>query len=504
MKRTMKKAMAFLLTLAMLMSLGVSAFAAAATDVTVEVATNAISISSATFEWGTSDATEISDFKTALTASGTTVSVAFSESQAKANVTGLPTGYSVAEVTIGGSDESVALPIKKSSTDIGTLTVDINTISGDGTVGIKLTPSSASAGGSGTDATSEAAADNSSSAISGAGSYEGFVSKEVFRVTLPTATAADLAFTIDPLGLIEATDAAAKSGKKFVPGQSVFFPNTNNKVTLGEGADAVTYDYSSSSDKFTVINKGSVDVDVELTVTATGTAITSDDSTITFVSDTDDFTDSEDTSLYIALNTKGTDDDDATVTPIEEGDTATAATVSATVEATDGAYEYTYDATNGYEYSLKSSVTTFKQLELWLSGAANTNATEVDWGLAGDDALTLNLDLTWKVTQASGDDSGGGSSGPAATATPGTVANGTVMSVSLTNMTGYTFERAYWLSGTTETALTATCTAIAADGTATASVTATRAFANDATATKIYIVVNDGTDDTALEVTVKG
>ena len=492
MKRTMKKLSALIMALAMVMSLVVVAHAAdgdPTVTATFPATLSGVTGSNVTFAYADGvDADAKTAFLTALGAGGKTVAITVTGDWASATAAGtIADEYAVvSEVDISGT--TVTASIKKGDAAFGSIVIDIsNAETGEGgEISVKL----AGAAAAGDDVTTEAEADNTESGISGAGSYEGYVDKGVFRVTLPTVTAADLAFTIDPLGLISATSAAAKESKTFANG-SVFFLNTNNKTD--------DKDYSPNSDHFTVVNKGAVDVDVELTLTASGTAITSEDSTLGFVSSEDAFENSTDTTLYLALNTQTTDDESATVTPIEEGDTATAATASATVAATENAYEYTYNTTTSkYEYSLKDSVTEFKELEFWLSGAANTNATD-DWGL-GD--YTLAVVLTWKITEAD-ESSDGSNSGPSVTATPGALTNGGTISLSVSNATGYTVKEAYYMSGETKTALTSSGT-IAADGTGTISLPVNRALANATAVTTVHLVLQkDGADDVDKEVTVR-
>jgi len=494
MKRTMKKLTALIMALAMVMSLVVVAQAAdgkPTVTATIPATLPGVASTDVTFDYAAGIEQEAKEaFLAALGAGGKTVSITITGDWATAAASGsLGDGYSVVEE--GDVDTEVTISIKSGDDAFGSIVIDFSNAESiqdpaqEATIVVKL----AGAAPLGDDVTTEADADNSPDGITGTGSYEGYVDKEVFRVTLPTVEPADLAFTIDPLGLISATSAAAKENKTFASG-SVFFLNTNNKT---DGKD-----YSPNSDHFTVVNKGAVNVDVELTLSASGTAITSEDSTLGFVASESDFEGSTDTTLYMALNTKTTDADQATVTPIEKGATATAATASATIGTTEDAYEYTYDSeTHKYVYSLKDDVTEFEELEFWLTGAANTNATD-DWGL---NDYTLAVVLTWKITKSEG--TGGASSGPSVTATPGTLTNGGTISLSVSNATGYTVKEAYYMTGETKTALTPTGT-IGEDGTATITLPVNRALANATAVTTVHLVLQkDDADDVDKEVTVR-
>jgi hypothetical protein len=284
------------------------------------------------------------------------------------------------------------------------------------------------------DATTEDGADNSDTGVVGVGTYEGSVDQEVFRVTLPTTTPSDLQFILDPQKLITETEGSRLGDEaSFEPDATLFF---RNAAYDAEEADDGEYEYSSDTAHFTVINKGATDVDVELTVTAKGTAVEGESPIIGFTDD-NTFADNNDQVLYVALNTQGTDDESPTAVPISLDGSAYTATATATIAKTDGVYKYNYDETNGYSYDLLSDEEIdeldedefegFKELEFWLSGAANDSATG-NWGL-GEDA-TLSLNLTWKITKFE--------AGPKINFTPVTgLSKGMEIALNVTRMTGY-------------------------------------------------------------------
>lgn len=313
------------------------------------------------------------------------------------------------------------------------------------------------------DVTTEEAADNSDDAATGAGSYEGYVDEEVFRVTLPTVEAPDLNFIIDPQKLITATEGAMLGDNpSFEEDSTLFFQNTSFDA---DEADDDEFEWSSNTAKFKVINKGGTDVDVELTVTATGTAVEAAEGESALVSFTDDDTfeaNDKDKVLYIALNTQATGEEEATAVPIALDGTVYTATATAKIAKTDGVYKYDYDAdeyadNNGYGYvlmdeddeSFPEDFEGFQELEFWLSGAANPAATG-DWGL-GAEGVTLGLNVTWKVTKFE--------PGPKVKCTPvESLGRGTEIVLNVTNMTGYELTSITY--GATDTQVSFTPTAV--------------------------------------------
>lgn len=209
---------------------------------------------------------------------------------------------------------------------------------------------------------------------SGTGSMEGTVSTDVFNVVLPTIPADDTTFNyiLDPEGLIEKTESAKYAGKTFEKGATLYFANT---------ATGAAYDYSSTSDSLTVINKSTMDVDVTLNATISavdGISMAADNS----------FQDSR-TSLYLAL----TDGTSSAAIDATEG-----ATITATVDAApEEAYEYNWNTTeNKYEYKIVDDLTniTFSEYSFQLTGACNTNG---DWSGLTDAAPVVAV--TWTVKE---------------------------------------------------------------------------------------------------------
>lgn len=216
---------------------------------------------------------------------------------------------------------------------------------------------------------------------SGSGEIEGIVNKDVFCVTLPTIddSADTFDFILDPQGLIAATTGGSLGSSTYEDGASLLFHNS---------ADDATTDYSSQSDVVEILNKSTFDVDVTVTaeVSALTDATAEAEGTYAIVmKDSDSYTNDTDTSMYLALDIDGT----------ETAITADGATATKKIDKVpEGSYEVTYTTEDGYQYTLKDSVTVFPKAELSLTGSCNTAAT-VDWEAAKN--ATPGVELTWSV-----------------------------------------------------------------------------------------------------------
>ncbi len=211
-------------------------------------------------------------------------------------------------------------------------------------------------------------AESSEGTTAGTGAVEGYVDTDVFQVVLPTETS--FSFIIDPQGLIAATTAAAYSGSTFESGATLFFANTDG-----------TYDYSSTSDTYTITNKSSVDVDVTVAATLT-------DYDGIEVSDSSTFA-SSNPAIYLALVSG-----DTTTAIAESDDKASATLTGSADEAPDGAYSITYSE-GKYSYTLDTANEyDFDTYTFNLIGASNANA---DWSDLTEAAPTVSV--TWTVTE---------------------------------------------------------------------------------------------------------
>jgi hypothetical protein len=210
----------------------------------------------------------------------------------------------------------------------------------------------------------------------GAGTLEGFVATNIFSVTLPTNADTALTYIADPQNLIANTKAAAYSGKTFEPDANVFFTNASGD-----------YNYSSTSDKLTVINKSSAPLKVSVTAKATkGTG--SDEATA--VADESTLTSATTASVLLTLT-----DGDKTSKVLGDSETTFTQVLG---ESPEGAYVYKHDA-SGYTYALADDVSSYKFAEysLYVTGEAN----EKGWT---EDTKVPTISVKWDVDLAGEND----------------------------------------------------------------------------------------------------
>lgn len=303
------------------------------------------------------------------------------------------------------------------------------------------------------DVTDPAAA---SSSVSGDGSLEGYVNKDVFCVVLPTIS--DVNFTLDPQGLL----AKADSTKYKQSTGAVYFENDP-----ASGSTDPTYSGTSKDIKF--INKSSYAVEVGLSVTLN----TGDVS----LSAKDALASATVPSLYLGL----IKDTDAAVAITSDSYDSTAATVAAVPEV-DGStvtkgYEITSSSTaiegvtqspNGYyySYSLTSGFadSDAKNVVYKLEGQCDTKA---DWSKINTKAVTASI--AWTIEKAGQPKISGSAYSRSNTANTYT----------LTNFTGKTISSI----------------GVSVDGTSVAGTLPTEAYSVDASSTTLTI---DGTKNSVI------
>lgn len=243
-----------------------------------------------------------------------------------------------------------------------------------------------------------AAGNTISGGTEGGGEMEGFVSAEadVFSVELPTD--ADFDFTMDPQGLIVATDAGAYgglTGDDFTGDAGLYFPNYTSDEISG---------YSNFSDVMTITNKGNVAITVSLSAELTGYG------EMGVVEDASDFVEANPEeevegvpAIYLGVDTgtvgesgafTSADDIVAVATEGEDkytGEVYDAEEVAALVHSEEP--EYKWDEENGYytEYPEADEIT-YSSLHFRLTGALNT---EADWSALTTVAPTLKL--VWEI-----------------------------------------------------------------------------------------------------------
>ncbi len=222
-------------------------------------------------------------------------------------------------------------------------------------------------------AESEDGATTAGGTVSGNGTVEDYLDKDVFKVVLPAVS--DVDFTIDPQGLLGVADKDAYT----LGAGAVYFTNVSENTTS----------YSNVSDPVAVGNKSSYDVDVKLTVNLTAAE------GITMVDSLDDLEDATVPSLYLAF--QEVDDDAATA--ITEAVTVADAKQVAGIPEAENAYEIVAesDGEGGYTYKYVLSDDyegTPAEASYTLTGACDTTA---DWSAVKD--LTVKADLVWSVVK---------------------------------------------------------------------------------------------------------
>ena len=221
-------------------------------------------------------------------------------------------------------------------------------------------------------AESEDGATTAGGTVSGNGTVEDYLDKDVFKVVLPTVS--DVDFTIDPQGLLSVADEDAYT----LGAGAVYFTNVSDNTT-----------YSNTSDAIAVGNKSSYDVDVNLTVNLTAA------DGITMVDSADDLEDATVPSLYLAI----AEADDDAATALTEAETVLDAKVVAGIAEAEDAYEIvpTLDGNGGYTYKYVLNEDydgPVAEASYKLTGACDTTA---DWSEVKD--LSVKADLVWSVVK---------------------------------------------------------------------------------------------------------
>lgn len=222
------------------------------------------------------------------------------------------------------------------------------------------------------DETSEEKANNS---ITGAGDMEGWVDEDQFLVTLPTTTAENLAFKLDPQGLLG----------KLTPDDDG--DDTLGTIIFGENA------------KVTLTNKSSYDVGFDVTL-----SLISTDKDLKVVNKTDQVEVGEDRNIYLAAQPI---ESDAVVEGKDiplEADADTTDTVAGikkfayALKDSYALYKVTGTHEAGYKFALdtEKDTSTCDTVTFGLTGLVNSSA---DWSnfAAETDADTLSLEVSYTV-----------------------------------------------------------------------------------------------------------
>lgn len=224
------------------------------------------------------------------------------------------------------------------------------------------------------------AADNKTGNTTGAGEFEGHVEKSVLLVQLPTIPADDktFAYTMDPEGLIAATEGAKDKEASFESGATVYFLSAAKT-------------YTKDSAKLKVVNKGSVDADVTVAAETAANAKVAMATSDTFAAD------NKTAQLYLGLKVA----DKAAVAVKEHTDGTDPVSVTVGLKGVPDNFAVKYDeATKKYSYEAKEGVaeTAWNSFEFGLTGACNPN------GDYSDASLTAStVTVTWSYDKRADD-----------------------------------------------------------------------------------------------------
>lgn len=214
---------------------------------------------------------------------------------------------------------------------------------------------------------------------SGAGSSEGHVDKEVESMLLPTVpednATSPFKYTMDPERLIQET-----TGGKYEEGTTFPAKESDTGVYFLTGDKT----YANTSKTLQAVNNGSCDV--TLTVTAKTTASAGGKDIALATSSTVATTGAPNLYLGLAVGKEAP-------TALK----ADAQTITRTIAGTPGNFEITLDENNKYVYKEKADATTWKAIDISLTGA-------VSKGLAiAEDTTAPTVDVTWSYAKAAED-----------------------------------------------------------------------------------------------------
>lgn len=239
----------------------------------------------------------------------------------------------------------------------------------------------------------DSTSDPATGSISGTGTIEGFIDKDVFTVTLPTVTVTN--FSIDPQELKLAVDSTYKVDEAAASGygDKVIFNYTP------EGKQAAG-DYTKSAD-IKVVNKSTFDVDVKVDAVVTG--LKTDEYDIALVDDVTADTVTGPAISLVLTDSTNTLTGTTEATAVKVSDNKLTGTDSYTYKVAksddvDKAYEVK-NASGVYSYAIKDDVSSvpFNELVLNVSGTVKNDADWTDFNKAA--TKSLKLDVTYSVTK---------------------------------------------------------------------------------------------------------
>lgn len=218
------------------------------------------------------------------------------------------------------------------------------------------------------------AADDTSGSSTGAGDFEGHVDQNKVLVQLPTNVAsATFAYTLDPEGLIAATEGAKDTTAKFESTTGVYFLS-------GEKT------YTADSAKLKVVNKGTADADVSVQAETDGGNGVTMASSNTFTGDAAE--------LYLGLKVA---DKEAAAVQAKGATTPTKVTVG--LKGSPDNYEIQY-ADGAYKFAEKANVpeTAWNSFEFGLTGACNQKG-----DFSGENLAAPSVEVTWSYAEREAD-----------------------------------------------------------------------------------------------------
>ncbi len=215
-----------------------------------------------------------------------------------------------------------------------------------------------------------AAEGDNTGSTQGAGTSEGHVDKEVLNVILPTIASGTtpFAYTMDPERLIQGTDASKYAEGTVFPDAAT---DTGVYFLVGENQ------YANTSNTLQAINRSSCDV--TFTVKVKTTQNTAKD--IALADSDTPATDSAE--LYLGLKVGQT----------SQVVSATEATVTKTVAGTPANFEIAVDENKAYVYREKESATTWKAIDISMTGAVSKFAIAAD-------TTAPTVEVTWSYAKA--------------------------------------------------------------------------------------------------------
>ncbi len=216
----------------------------------------------------------------------------------------------------------------------------------------------------------------------GAGDFEGHVDKKILQVDLPTVAEGDttFAYTMDPEGLIAATEGAKDTEATFESGANVYFLSSAKN-------------YTKDSAKLKIVNTGNVDADV------TVAAETAANANVTMASSSTFAEDNTNKELYLGL--KVANQTETAIKAHADGTDPVAVTVG--LKGKSDNFEVTYNSeTQKYGYTQVAGLadTAWNSFEFGLTGACNANG---DW--SADGLVAPDVTVTWSYAEREADSS---------------------------------------------------------------------------------------------------